>query len=133
MDLLQYQLQLGQLPNAPATQQLLMECDLLGTALYLQEQRASPGGGLSLDQVAGLVSANGTRYLIGAREDPPAGIDLVRVPPGGPRRRFERVYIEPQRIVKGAPVVFFTHVERDNGLAVACCTSPVRRILRRRG
>ena len=111
MDITRYEylVRLEQLPavgDHPERQ--LLECEALGAALHLQ-QEAGAHQGYGLHQVARFFTDNNTRYEVLPRGDQPgAAFDLARKPAQGRQHLLQRVRVEPQRIVRGAPLAIFT-------------------------
>ena len=127
---LDYQVQLSQWSACPASQRPLLECEILASALHLQEHVSKHGEGRELSQVAELLSVNGTRYVVQPRSRSRPGLDILRLPRQGEAARLEQVCIEPQRVVQGAPLLFFVRDSMEQGGEVlACCTSEIKQIL----
>jgi hypothetical protein len=104
---------------------MVLECETLADALFLQQALARTAGEWALEQVTELVSAGRTRYQVDHRDGRERGVEIIRSPEHGPATCFQRVRIDPQRIVPGAPLLLFARDPKTNEESVACFTRPI--------
>lgn len=108
-------------------ERVLEECELLATALHLQYLLGQEEDAVAWEEIGELTTARKTTYVLVARGRRGRGRDLLRVPASGTPRRFEHVEIGPQRVVVGAPLVFFARPPGEHE-RIACFAGPIQRV-----